>query len=56
MSDMDDEPGTITISTDKFSSYAIAWQETGSAGGSCLRGMDDHAAQEKENGRRGVKQ
>lgn len=33
MNDMDDELGTI--STDKFSSYAIAWQETGSAGSRC---------------------
>lgn len=27
MEDMDDEPGTITVSTDRFSSYAIAYVE-----------------------------
>ena len=32
MSDMDNEPDTITISTDMFSSYAIAYVETESAG------------------------
>ena len=35
MQDTDDTPDTITISTDKFSSYAIAWQESGNAGSRC---------------------
>ena len=32
MSDMDDEPDTITVSTDMFSSYAIAYVETDETG------------------------
>lgn len=32
MNDMDDEPGTITVSTDLFSSYAIAYVQTDGAG------------------------
>lgn len=33
--DTDEAPDTITISTDRFSSYAIAWQESGAAGSRC---------------------
>lgn len=32
MNDVDDEPGTITVSTDLFSSYAIAYVQTDGAG------------------------
>lgn len=35
MEDMDDASDTITISTDRFSSYAIAWQETEDGGSRC---------------------
>lgn len=32
MNDMDDNPDTITVSTDRFSSYAIAYVEAGGIG------------------------
>lgn len=35
MNDTDDASDTITINTDRFSSYAIAWQETENAGIKC---------------------
>lgn len=35
MNDMDDEPGTITVSTDLFSSYAIAYVQADGTGHKC---------------------
>ena len=35
MNDMDDEPDTITVSTDLFSSYAIAYVQAEGTGHKC---------------------
>ena len=39
LNDMDEEPDTITIITDMFSSYVIAYRETGGAYGSAVCGL-----------------